>query len=147
MSSILAAATVAPNFTLRVTPYQNLTLSDLRGKPVILAFYPADWSAVCGDQMTLYNEILPEFRKHDAELLGISVDGVWCHAAFARDRHLHFPLFADFETQGRRREEIPRLSRKRGRLRARTICPRSTGDHRVELLLSDRCQSRRRRNS
>jgi hypothetical protein len=51
MSSILAAGTVAPNFTLRVTPDQNLTLSDLRGKPVILAFYPADWSAVCGDQM------------------------------------------------------------------------------------------------
>jgi peroxiredoxin len=70
MSPILAAGTVAPNFTLRVTPDQNLTLSDLRGKPVILAFYPADWSPVCGDQMTLYNEILPEFRKHDAELLG-----------------------------------------------------------------------------
>jgi peroxiredoxin len=147
MSPILAAGTVAPNFTLRVTPDQNLTLSDLRGKPVILAFYPADWSPVCGDQMTLYNEILPEFRKRDAELLGISVEGVWCHAAFARDHHLHFPLFADFETQGRRREEIPRLSRKRGRLRARTICPRSTGHHRVELLLSDRCQSRLRRNS
>jgi peroxiredoxin len=100
MSSILAAGTVAPTFTLRVTPDQNLTLSALRGKPVILAFYPADWSPVCGDQMTLYNEILPEFRKHDAELLGISVDGVWCHAAFARDRHLHFPLLADFEPKG-----------------------------------------------
>ena len=97
MSSILAAGTVAPNFTLRVTPDQNLTLSDLRGKPVILAFYPADWSAVCGDQVTLYNEILPEFHKHDAELLGISVDGAWCHAAFARDRHLNFPLLAGFE--------------------------------------------------
>ena len=70
------------------------------GKTGILAFYPADWSPVCGDQMTLYNEILPEFRKHDAELLGISVDGVWCHAAFARDRHLHFPLLADFEPKG-----------------------------------------------
>jgi peroxiredoxin len=100
MSPILAAGTVAPNFTLRVTPDQNLTLSDLRGKPVILAFYPADWSPVCGDQMTLYNEILPEFSKHDAALLGISVEGVWCHAAFARDRHLHFPLLADFEPKG-----------------------------------------------
>jgi peroxiredoxin len=100
MSSILAAGNVAPAFTLRVTPDQNLTLSDLRGKPVILAFYPADWSPVCGDQMTLYNEILPEFRKHGAELLGISVDGVWCHAAFARHQHLHFPLLADFEPKG-----------------------------------------------
>jgi peroxiredoxin len=100
MSSILAAGTIATNFTLRVTPDQNLTLSDLRGRPVILAFYPADWSPVCGDQMTLYNEVLPEFRKHDAELLGISVDGAWCHAAFARHRHLHFPLLADFEPKG-----------------------------------------------
>jgi peroxiredoxin len=100
MSSILAAGTVAPNFTLRVTPDQDLTLSDLRGRPVILAFYPADWSPVCRDQVTLYNEVLPEFRKHGAELLGISVDGVWCHAAFARDRHLHFPLLADFEPKG-----------------------------------------------
>src|ERR1700726_4618528 len=100
MSSILAAGTVAPDLTLRVTPDQNLTLSDLRGRPVILAFYPADWSPVCGDQMTLYNEILPEFRKHGAELLGISVDGVWCHEAFAKDRRLHFPLLADFEPKG-----------------------------------------------
>jgi peroxiredoxin len=100
MSSILAAGTVAPNFTLRVTPDQTLTLADLKGRPVILAFYPADWSPVCGDQMALYNEILPEFHKHGAELLGISVDGVWCHAAFARDRRLHFPLLSDFEPKG-----------------------------------------------
>src|SRR3979409_2621972 len=100
MSSILPAGTAAPNFTLRVTPDQNLTLSDLRGKPVILAFYPADWSPVCGDQVTLYNEILPEFHNHGAEVLCIAVDGVWCHAAFARDRHLHFPLLADFEPKG-----------------------------------------------
>jgi peroxiredoxin len=45
---------------------------------------------VCGDQMALYNEVLPEFRKFEAEMLGISVDGVWCHLAFAKDRQLHF---------------------------------------------------------
>src|ERR1700681_2353840 len=100
MSSILAAGTVAPNFTLRVTPDQNLTLSDLAGKPVILAFYPADWSPVCGDQMALYNQVLPEFRRLGAELLGISVDGAWCHEAFSKDRRLHFPLLADFEPKG-----------------------------------------------
>ncbi len=50
--------------------------------------------------MALYNEILPEFQKHGAELLGISVDGVWCHDAFAKDRHLHFRLMADFEPKG-----------------------------------------------
>ena len=67
---------------------------------MILAFYPADWSPVCGDQMALYNQILPEFQKHHAELIGISVDGVWCHSAFAKDRKLHFPLLADFEPKG-----------------------------------------------
>jgi peroxiredoxin len=100
MADILAAGTVAPAFSLHVTPDQKLSLSELRGKPVILAFYPADWSPVCGDQMELYNEILPEFQKHGAELIGVSVDGVWCHEAFAEDRHLHFPLAADFEPKG-----------------------------------------------
>jgi peroxiredoxin len=100
MSRILSAGTRAPDFTLRVTPDQFLSLRDLKGRPVILAFYPADWSPVCGDQMTLYNEVLPEFHKHNAEILGISVDGVWCHAAFAKDRHLHFPLLADFHPKG-----------------------------------------------
>jgi peroxiredoxin len=100
MARILAPGTKAPAFTLNVTPDQKMSLHELQGKPIILAFYPADWSPVCGDQMTLYNEILPEFQKYGAELLGISVDGVWCHTAFAKDRHLHFPLLADFEPKG-----------------------------------------------
>jgi peroxiredoxin len=100
MPNILPAGKTAPEFSLPVTPDQKLSLSELRGRPVILAFYPADWSPVCGDQMALYNEILSEFQKHGAELIGISVDGVWCHEAFAKDRHLHFPLAADFEPKG-----------------------------------------------
>ena len=100
MSDILPAGTPAPDFTLSVTPDQKLSLSELRGRPVILAFYPADWSPVCGDQMGLYNEILPEFQKHGAELIGISVDGVWCHDAFTQQRGFHFPLLADFEPKG-----------------------------------------------
>ncbi len=100
MSAILPAGTPAPDFTLHFTPDQTLSLSELRGRPVILAFYPADWSPVCGDQMGLYNELLPEFQKFHAELLGVSVDGVWCHEAFAKDRHYHFPLMADFEPKG-----------------------------------------------
>jgi len=99
-ASILRAGTPAPDFSLPATPDQKVSLSELRGRPVILAFYPADWSPVCGDQMALYNEILPEFHKHHAELLGISVDGAWCHAAFAQTRKLHFPLLADFEPKG-----------------------------------------------
>jgi peroxiredoxin len=100
MAKVLPAGTVAPGFTLRVTPDQDLSLRDLTGKPLILAFYPADWSPVCGDQLAVYNEVLPEFRRHGAELLGISVDGVWCHAAYAQHRHLHFSLLSDFEPKG-----------------------------------------------
>jgi peroxiredoxin len=96
----LAPGTRAPDFTLSATPDRTVRLRDFRGQPVILAFYPADWSPVCGDQMAVYNEILPEFARHRAALLGVSVDGVWCHQAFSADRHLHFPLLADFEPKG-----------------------------------------------
>jgi peroxiredoxin len=98
--TVLQADTTAPDFQLRCTPDQWISLSELRGQPVILAFYPADWSPVCGDQMTLYNEALSEFQEYGAALLGISVDGAWCHAAFAQERKLHFPLLADFEPKG-----------------------------------------------
>src|SRR6266404_3173646 len=99
-SSVLLPGTRAPDFTLRCTPDQTISLSELRGRPVVLAVYPADWSPVCGDQMTLYNEMLDEFQEFQAELLGISVDGAWCHAAFAKHNKLHFPLLADFEPKG-----------------------------------------------
>lgn len=100
MSEILAAGTKAPDFELPITVEKKLALKDLRGKPVVLVFYPADWSPVCGDQIALYNEILPEFQKHGAEILGISVDSTWCHAAFSENRKLKFPLLADFEPKG-----------------------------------------------
>src|SRR3977135_4044836 len=98
--SALPAGTLAPDFTLPSTPDQKLSLSDFRGSPVILAFYPADWSPVCGDQLALYNEVLPEFSPYGAYLLGISVDGAWCHAAYREHRNLHFSLLADFEPKG-----------------------------------------------
>jgi peroxiredoxin len=99
-SSVLQPGTPAPDFSLQSTPDQAISLHQFRGQPVILTFYPADWSPVCGDQMALYNEILPEFGRFHAELIGISVDGAWCHKAFAQDRKLHFSLLADFEPKG-----------------------------------------------
>jgi peroxiredoxin len=99
-AAILEAGMRAPDFEIHSTPDQLVSLSDFRGKNVILAFYPADWSPVCGDQLALYNEILSEFHKLGAELIGISVDGAWCHAAFADARRLHFPLLSDFEPKG-----------------------------------------------
>jgi peroxiredoxin len=100
LTSALPAGVNAPDFSLPAAPERKLSLKELRGRPVILAFYPADWSPVCGDQMALYNEILPEFKRFDAELLGISVDGVWCHRAYREHSNLHFPLLADFHPKG-----------------------------------------------
>jgi peroxiredoxin len=100
MANPLPAGTPAPDFSLHSTPDQAVSLTEFRGRPVIMAFYPADWSPVCSDQMALYNEILDEFARYDAELIGISVDGIWCHLAFAHDRKLHFPLLSDFEPKG-----------------------------------------------
>ena len=99
-SSALPGGVPAPDFALKSTPDQTIRLSEFNGRPIVLVFYPADWSPVCGDQVSLYNEMLSEFRQLGAELLGISVDGPWCHAAFSGNRKLHFPLLADFEPKG-----------------------------------------------
>ncbi|HEV7663025.1 MAG TPA: redoxin domain-containing protein [Chloroflexota bacterium] len=98
--SILKPGTHAPHFNLRSTPDQTVSLSEFRGAPLVLAFYPADWSPVCGDQMTLYSEIVPEFRRYNANVLGISVDGAWCHMAYRQHQKIAFPLLADFEPKG-----------------------------------------------
>lgn len=98
--TLLAPGSVAPPFTLQATPKQGVALQAYRGRNVVLAFYPADWSPVCSDQLALYNELLDEFARLNAQLLAISVDGVWSHAALARERKLHFPLLSDFEPKG-----------------------------------------------
>ena len=97
---MLKVGTLAPNFSLFAKPDHKINLTDYKEKRVVLVFYPADWSPVCGDQVTLYNEVLPFFQKHNAEIIGISVDGRWCHQAFSQERNLHFPLLADFEPKG-----------------------------------------------
>jgi peroxiredoxin len=99
-STVLGPGRKAPNFSLNSTPDQKVSLKDFRGQPVVLAFYPADWSPVCTDQLSLYAMVMPEFKKFNAEVLGISVDGIWCHLAFSKDRKLNFPLLADFEPKG-----------------------------------------------
>jgi peroxiredoxin len=99
-ASPLSPGNPAPDFELPSTPDQKVMLSDFRGRAVILAFYPEDWSPVCSDQLGLYQAVLPEFQKFGAELVAISVDSAWSHLAFAKDRNLHFPLLADFEPKG-----------------------------------------------
>jgi peroxiredoxin len=100
MRHALPPGTKAPEFTLRSTPDQSVSLSEFQGQPVILVFYPADWSPVCGDQLGLYNELLPEFSRFGAALVAVSVDGVWSHIAYAHDRKLKFTLLSDFEPKG-----------------------------------------------
>jgi peroxiredoxin len=96
----LAVGTQAPDFHLKDTPDQRVSLSDFAGRPVVLAFYPADFSPVCSNEMSLFNELIDEFRRYDAQMLGISVDNVWCHLAFAKDRNIQFPLLSDFHPKG-----------------------------------------------
>ena len=108
---ILSPGTKAPDFILKKKPDQTLSLAELRGQPVVLVFYPADWSPVCGDELALFNEVLPEFQRYGAQVVGISVDGVWCHKGYAKARNLEFPLLADFEPKGE-------VSRKYGAYRA-----------------------------
>ena len=98
---MLSIGTKAPDFELYSTPDQKLKLSELLGKRVIIAFYPADWSEVCSDQMALYNQTLKFFTKYNAQLIGISVDSKWCHMAFSQNNKFHFPLLADFEPKGK----------------------------------------------
>jgi peroxiredoxin len=100
LRGVLSAGSAAPDFTLPSTPNEKLTLSSFRGRPVVLVFYPADWSPVCSDQLALYSQILPLFGEYEAAVLGISVDGVWSHEAFVESRHLRFPLLSDYEPKG-----------------------------------------------
>lgn len=99
-NSALPAGTPAPAFTLPADPGRQVSLDEFRGRPVVLAFYPADWSPVCGDQMTLYSALRSEWDRLGAEVIGISVDGPWCHKAFGEARNLKLTLLADFEPKG-----------------------------------------------
>jgi peroxiredoxin len=90
----------APDFTLPDQDGQQVSLSDFRGQTVVLVFYPADFSPVCTDQLSVYQEVLPQFEERKAKLLGISVDGAFCHRAFRDHMNLSMPLLADFHPQG-----------------------------------------------
>ena len=99
-SKMLEAGMPAPDFLLPGTTASRISLADFSGRPVILVFYPGDWTPVCGDQLALYNEVLELFAEHNAQLLGLSVDSIWSHKAYAESRGLKFPLLADFEPKG-----------------------------------------------
>ena len=97
---MIASGTPAPDFTLRDQDGAEVSLSDFRGRTVVLVFYPADFSPVCTDQLSIYQEVLPELERHGTALLGISVDGAFCHKAFQQHLGISIPLLADFHPKG-----------------------------------------------
>ncbi len=103
----LPQGTQAPDFTLRIgngklddDAKNFFTLSSKPGKNIVLAFYPADWSDVCSSQIAIYNELIPVFHGYNADLLGISVDGTFCHKAFKEHNNIKLTLLCDFEPKG-----------------------------------------------
>lgn len=98
-SGLLPPGTAAPDFSLLATPDQRIRLSEIKS-PVVLIFYPADWSPVCGDELSVFQTARSLFDEQGAQLLGISVDGAWSHVAFRADRKLDFSLLSDFHPQG-----------------------------------------------
>ena len=96
----LPVGTPAPDFTLPDTNAKPVSLSNFRGVNVVLVFYPLDWSPACSDQLSLYQSELPEFDKQDAVVMGISMDSLYSHGAWAAVRGITFPLLADFHPKG-----------------------------------------------
>ena len=92
--------TPAPEFTLANQDGAKISLSDFSGRTVVLVFYPADFSPVCTDQLSVYQEVLPQFEERGATLVGISVDGAFCHKAFQQQLGVSIPLLADFHPKG-----------------------------------------------
>jgi peroxiredoxin len=97
---MIEAGASAPDFTLRDQDGHKVSLSDFRGETVVLVFYPLDFSPTCSDQLSVYQEVLPEFAERGAKLVGISVDSAFCHHAFRQHLHLEIPLLSDFHPKG-----------------------------------------------
>jgi peroxiredoxin len=97
---VIEPGTPAPDFTLSDQDGEDVSLADLRGRKVVLAFYPADFSPVCTDQLSIYQEVMPEIEALGATVLGISVDNRWSHKAFQDRLGIGIPLLSDFHPKG-----------------------------------------------
>jgi peroxiredoxin len=97
---VIEPGTKAPDFTLPNHRGEDISLADFRGRKLVLCFYPNDFSPVCSDQMSIYQEVLQQVREAGAELVGISTDGSWAHNAFRKHRGLEMTLLSDFHPKG-----------------------------------------------
>ena len=145
-SAPLTPGTKAPDFALPSAPDQTFSLDDLQGRSAILVFYPEDWSPVCSDQLALYQQLLPEFRKLGGELVGISVDGVWSHLAFAKDRNLTSPCSRTSSPKAKWRGRTASTATKDGTSERALYVIDARWRRAVELRLAGRDQPWRRRD-
>jgi len=90
----------APDFSLPNHKGEQVSLSDFRGRKVMLAFYPSDFSPVCSDQLSIYQEVKPDLDEAGLEVVGVSIDHSWAHRAFRKELNLDFTLLADFHPKG-----------------------------------------------
>jgi peroxiredoxin len=97
---MIEAGEQAPDFTLPDHRGKQVSLSDFRGRKLMLVFYPADFSPVCSDQLSIYQEVLGQVEEAGVQLLGISVDSSWTHNAFRKKLGIEIPLLADFHPKG-----------------------------------------------
>jgi peroxiredoxin len=97
---MIAAGETAPDFTLRNQDGEDVSLADYKGRKVLLVFYPMDFSPVCSDQLSIYQEVRPELAEKGVELIGISVDHPYAHKAFQEKLGIDTTLLADFEPKG-----------------------------------------------
>jgi peroxiredoxin len=97
---VIQPGSSAPDFSLRDQDGREVSLADFRGQTVVLVFYPADFSPVCSDQLSIYQEVLDPLEERGAKVIGISVDGSFCHKAFREHLNLTIPLLADFHPKG-----------------------------------------------
>jgi peroxiredoxin len=97
---LIEPGTPAPGFALSDHSGTEVSLADFRGRKVVLCFYPGDFSPVCSDQLSIYQEVLSEIEASGATLVGVSVDSSWSHRAFRKQLGLELPLLADFHPKG-----------------------------------------------
>lgn len=90
----------APDFSLPDQDGNPVALSDFEGRKLVLCFYPLDFSPVCTDQLSIYQEVVGEIESNGAKLVGVSVDSTYCHRAFRDHLNLTIPLLADFHPKG-----------------------------------------------
>jgi peroxiredoxin len=97
---LISVGEKAPDFSLPNHKGEQVSLSDFRGRRVMLAFYPSDFSPVCSDQLSIYQEVKPSLDEAGLEVVGISIDHSWAHRAFRKELNLDFTLLADFHPKG-----------------------------------------------